>query len=123
MVLLLCISICANSQDITGKWEGTLSIQGAELPLVLKISRADKVYTTLMDSPAQGARDIPIEETSFTNNRLSISSPKLGIRFAGTFMPDSNRIDGIFNQAKFSLPLKLTRSPQKDDKPSTNSSF
>lgn len=117
IVFLLCTTIFVNAQDITGKWEGTLSIQGAELPLIFKITKSDNVYTTLMDSPAQGARDIPIEETSFTNNRLSISSPKLGIKFAGTFMSDSNKIDGIFNQAKFSLPLKLVRSPQKDEKP------
>lgn len=117
ILLLLCSSAFVRAQDISGKWQGALSIQGAELPLVFKISKVNNVYTTLMDSPAQGARDISIEETSFTNNRLSISCPKLGIKFAGTFQPDSNKIEGIFNQAKFSLPLKLVRSSEKNDTP------
>lgn len=113
--LILFFAMSLKAQDIAGKWEGTLRIQGAELPLVFKITKNNDIYTTVMDSPAQGSRDIPIEETRFINNRLSLSSPKLGIKFAGAFMPDSNKINGIFNQAKFSLPLKLLRSTMKDD--------
>lgn len=113
--LVSCLAMPLMAQDISGRWEGKLSIQGAELPLVFKISKTNDSYTTVMDSPAQGSRDIPIEETRFINNRLSLSSPKLGIKFAGAFTPDSNKIDGIFNQAKFSLPLKLLRATMKDD--------
>jgi len=115
IILLSYTLLEIKAQDISGKWRGTLTIQGAELPLVFKISKANNGYTTLMDSPAQGAHNIPIEETSFADNRLSISSPKLGIKFAGTFVPDSDKIEGIFNQAKFSLPLKLVRSTEKDE--------
>ena len=57
-------------QDITGKWNGILKVQGTQLRIVFNITQTDKVYSSTMDSPDQGAKGIPVTSTNYENSIL-----------------------------------------------------
>ena len=84
------------SQEIIGTWQGKLKVQGTELVVVFHIETQDAEYSSLMDSPTQGAFGIPTTKTTFDNGKLEIVVTNLGIFYQGTLHNDT--ITGTFNQ-------------------------
>ncbi len=97
----------STSQEITGQWNGVLKIQGMQLRLVFNISKTATGYTSTMDSPDQGAKDIPTSSTSFENNLLNIKIEKAKIEYVGTLGKD-NIIFGNFSQAGQTFSMDLS---------------
>ena len=97
----------STSQEITGQWNGVLKIQGMQLRLVFNISKTATGYTSTMDSPDQGAKDIPTSSTSFENNVLNIKIEKAKIEYVGTLGKD-NIIVGNFSQAGQTFSMDLS---------------
>lgn len=108
VLLFMAIGLQAWSQEAQGNWKGTLSVQGIEMPLIFNITQTNGVYTSTMDSPAQGATDIPMDETTFINNELSIQFKQAGIKYVGQL--EDSKITGIFFQGGMELPLLLEKS-------------
>jgi len=106
--LLLISFTWVFSQDITGEWNGALHVQGMQLRLVFHISKTDTAFNATMDSPDQGAKDIPMSKVTFENQLLTIEMSAAGIKYTGK--PDSNGIVvGTFQQGGQSFPLNLSR--------------
>ncbi len=100
------------AQDITGTWSGKLDVQGQELPLVLHISKEAGQLTSTMDSPAQGATGIGVDETTFSDNTLSFKINQIGASYEGTL--EGNTLNGTFSQAGMELPLSFEKGePEK----------
>lgn len=95
------------SQEISGSWTGELDIQGNKLPLVFNIKPIGNALKTTMDSPKQGAKDIPVTSTTFEKNELEIKANEMGITYKGTLKND--KIEGTFTQGQMSLPLILSK--------------
>ena len=100
------------SQDIIGSWKGTLKAQGVNLEVVFHIKKQDPGYTSLMDSPTQGAFDIPTTKTTYSNGKLEIVVSNLAVFYQGSFNNDT--IIGTFNQGGIPFPLVLTRTEKKE---------
>ena len=98
----------AFSQEITGEWEGALSIQNTTLRLVFHINKTDIGYSATMDSPDQGAKGIKMSHITFENALLTIELRIATIKYTGTL--DKNTINGTYSQAGQSMPLVLTKS-------------
>ena len=98
----------ATAQDLSGSWKGTLSVQGTEMPLIFNIKQENGELTSTMDSPSQGATDIPMDETSFVENTLTIAFKQAGLKFVGT--PEGELIKGTFFQGPMELPLNLEKT-------------
>jgi len=96
-----------SAQDISGTWNGVLTVPSQELPIVFHINKKDGNYFTTMDSPAQGAKGLATDKTIFSNKELEITMSKLMIVFKGSLKNDT--IKGTFTQAGMEFPLKLTR--------------
>ena len=110
MVILLAIFVygtVAHAQDITGQWNGVLSVQGMNLRIVFHINRTDGGYTSTMDSPDQGAAGIPVTTTSFDGSNLSLAIPNLALSYQGEFKTDS--VVGTFSQGGLSIPMILKK--------------
>ena len=107
-ILGLFIGLGAIAQDINGSWKGTLSVQGAEMPLIFNVSNEDGALNSTMDSPSQGAADIPMDETSFVDNTLTIIFKQAGIKYVGTL--EESKIDGTFYQGGMEFPLVLEKT-------------
>ena len=99
----------SQAQDITGQWNGVLSVQGINLRIVFHINKTGDGYTSTMDSPDQGAAGIPVATTTFDGSKLSLAIPNIGMTYEGEFKTDS--VAGTFKQGAVSIPLTLKRKP------------
>ncbi|HOT95594.1 MAG TPA: alpha/beta fold hydrolase [bacterium] len=95
---------------ITGAWQGTLKVMGSELRLVFRIAQsADGTLTALLDSPDQGAKDIPTSKVTFERDSLRIESALIHGLYQGRFHRDSLVFAGFWKQGGMSFPLDLKR--------------
>lgn len=107
-LFLMVLGIQAWSQEAVGNWKGILSVQGTEMPLLFNVTLTEGVYSSTMDSPEQVVIDIPMDETSFTNNELILQFEEAGIKYEGQLV--GSKITGIFFQGGMELPLLLEKS-------------
>jgi pimeloyl-ACP methyl ester carboxylesterase len=114
LLTIICFFCLSNllGQEIIGSWGGELEVQGTKLPLVFNIKQNGTQLTTTMDSPMQGAKDIPVNETIFIKNELTLSAPSMQLQFKGILNHD--KLEGTFSQGQMSLPFNLTRKKEGD---------
>lgn len=114
LLLLLYVVIgifVANAQ--TGVWSGDLEVQGMKLPLVVHLDEDNPT----IDSPAQGAKGIPIKVSRTEPDGLTIKIPSLGATYKGKF--ENGKITGTFSQRGIELPLVLTQGETVLKRPQT----
>jgi pimeloyl-ACP methyl ester carboxylesterase len=95
------------SQEITGQWNGVLKVQGMQLKIVFNISKGAAGYSATMDSPDQGAKGIPVSNTSFVNPNLKLEVANLRVEYTGVLK--DRVISGTFRQNGAEFPMDLTR--------------
>ncbi len=126
-ILLTLLSVPGYSAErgIEGVWVGTLKVSVVELRIVFKINRnEDSSLKATMDSPDQGAENIPVNKVTFENGKLFLESKAVMGTYDGTLQPDGS-IEGTWKQSGLSLPLVLKRTeevpelrrPQEPEKP------
>lgn len=99
----------SQGQSIAGNWQGALSVQAINLRIVFKIVSDNKGLHAKMDSPDQGARDIPCDSVNTNGSEIVIDMKSIGGSYAGTLTNDTT-IDGKWSQGGMSLPLVLHRT-------------
>lgn len=107
ILILFLVPTVVFSQDITGQWNGALSVQGMQLRLVFHITKSESGYSSTMDSPDQGAKGIPVTTTTFENAKLKLEVPAARIEYSADFK--DNAFVGTFKQGGLELPLNLSR--------------
>lgn len=105
-ILLLSIQFIF-AQEITGSWKGELDVQGMKLPLVFHIKNEGEKLISTLDSPKQGATNIPVSTTSYSADQLTLELPALAISYSGKVTNES--INGTFKQGGMELPLILSK--------------
>jgi uncharacterized protein len=104
-------------QKIEGIWLGTLTVPGAELRIVINLSKnADGKLIATLDSPDQGAKGIPVEEVTFVNGHLGLAARSLNGGYEGNFTSDGSSIEGTWSQNGASFPLNVKRVDKVDEK-------
>jgi hypothetical protein len=100
---------------LQGVWKGTLEV-GVSLRLVVKISETSpgKLIGT-MDSPDQGARNIPLTTVEYSKPTARFDIASIDGHFEGTLQDDGSAIDGTWTQAANSTPCLLTRADPTED--------
>jgi len=95
---------------IEGIWEGKLKVPGTELRIVFKISKnPDGTLTATLDSPDQGATDIPVEEVIFIDITLRLEVKSVGGVYEGKVSEDFLVIKGEWKQSGGVFPLTVKR--------------
>ena len=107
LFILASVSVSTLAQDITGQWNGLLEVQGIKLRLVFNVNKTDGEYTSTMDSPDQGAKDIPVTTTTFEDPKIKFEIKKIGAEYTGELK--EGEIIGTFKQAGQEFPLNLSR--------------
>lgn len=107
-IALVLMGVQTYAQEIVGSWKGTLAVQGTEMPLIFNINEEGGNLKSTMDSPSQGATDIPMDETTYAENELTIIFKQAGIKYVGT--SDGAKLTGTFYQGGMELPLVLTKT-------------
>jgi len=99
------------AQDITGTWNGILNVQGMQLRLVFNVTTTPEGIKATMDSPDQGAKDIPVSKAAFDPPKVTFEIAMAGIKYQGELK--NGIIDGNFYQSGMEWPLQLTREQQE----------
>jgi len=124
LLITILTSISLTAQDITGQWNGVLKVQGTQLRLVFNVSESRNGFSSTMDSPDQGAKGIPVTNTTFKNSKIKFEITNVGIEYNGELKGDD--IVGIFKQGGQEFPMNLSRKavgtpaakrPQEPTKP------
>ncbi|GHN01672.1 hypothetical protein WSM22_31610 [Cytophagales bacterium WSM2-2] len=113
-IFLLLISLVSYSQELSGQWNGKLSVQDVELRIVFHIIKAEGKYTATLDSPDQNAKDIPVTSVSLGSPDVKIEISNIGMVFEGTL--DGNKISGKWAQSGRTFPLELLRQEKESKK-------
>ena len=99
-----------------GSWQGNLDNNGTPLPLVLKFGKSKYgALIALLDSPQQGATNIPTTKATLEGDSVIIIANNLMAMYRGKYEKDSSLIRGIWYQVGKLFPLVL----KKTDKPLT----
>jgi hypothetical protein len=97
------------NKNITGSWLGKLSVNGTDLRVVFNLKLAGKDSLTFtLDSPDQGAKDIPGGEVTLDKKNLILKAPSINGEFNGIVTGDST-IEGNWTQNVGTLPLNLKK--------------
>lgn len=103
----LPVQAVAPARDLAGTWEGPLTVGSQSIRVVFRI-RPDG--TAVMDSPDQGARDIPVETPTMEGGVVRLTVPSLRGQFEGRRSDDGTVLTGVLAQGGVTLPLVLTRT-------------
>ncbi len=96
--------------SLNGRWQGVLSVGGAKLRLVLKVTAGeDGGYAGALDSPDQGASDLKIDSVSYTGNSLRFEMHAIGASYEGTVSSDGTEIAGRWKQGTLDAALIFRR--------------
>ena len=114
-IFALFVSAVLFSQSPEGSWNGLLKVQGQQIRLVINIQQAENGYKATMDSPDQGAKGIPVDLVTFTNDTLKFEVKMIGVTYTGVLGEDKV-IKGTFAQMGMSLPLDLTTTKIEKEK-------
>ncbi len=113
-ILILAAEVAAGSlvsaQDIAGDWQGTLAANGAELRLLLHVTKGDGgALRATLDSVDQNANGIPVSSISLKDSKLSLGVAAVHGTYEGKVAADGKTISGTWTQGQ-PLPLEFKRA-------------
>ena len=108
-LMIFFIGFAVSALSFSGKWEGTLKAGLVKLRLVFNIQESqDGTLSATLDSPNQGATDIPCEATRVPgNDKIEINVPLYHAKFTGAL--NNGKIEGTFSQNGLNLPLTMEK--------------
>jgi len=110
---MICFCVSVFGQNITGAWNGLLTIQSKQMNLVFLIAKCGNTYSAILDCPDQDNYGISVRSVKFEASILTIQLANSDIQFVGK-LNSNGSFDGVLNQAGISFPLRLSR-PEADD--------
>jgi hypothetical protein len=103
------------SSPLQGVWKATLEV-GVPIRIVVRVSEtATGKYNGTMDSPDQGARNIPLTTAAYAKPTARFHVASIDGHFEGTLNEDGSAIDGTWTQGANSIPCLLTRADPAED--------
>ena len=112
-MIAACMVCTAAAQSVTGRWAGKLQVTGGQLTLVLRIQEGEGgKLSAFLDSPDQGAYDIPCDSVVYSAPHLKVIMGAIGGQYEATL--EDNSLRGQFTQGGASSPLVLTPSAEED---------
>lgn len=94
-----------------GDWMGSLTLGSTDLRVVFHLRReSDGALTGTMDSPDQGATDIPLGRILIESDTLRLRVPSIAGAYAGVLGDRAKALDGVWIQGGQRLPLALERT-------------
>lgn len=123
-VLLVALSgapVGADPVDVSGHWEGAVTLPGTELGLLVDLSRQDGVWSGTADIPMQGAKGIALVGVRAVGDSLVFALA--GVPGEPTFrgVRGDDRITGTFTQGGRTFPFHLGReklaAPRRPQEP------
>jgi len=116
IAIMLFVTTSYAQNRIDGVWTGKLNAGTQTLTIVIHVNHDSNGNTTSsLDSPDQGACDIPAKVDYCSSDSIAISITNLGASFKGRLKGDE--IIGGFSQMGYNFPLNLKRGEEKLNRP------
>jgi hypothetical protein len=97
-------------KDFEGTWNGTLSLQGTNLRLVLRmLNQSDGTASGTIVSVDQGGIEFPLALTQKASS-LTLNTPAIGGDFFSGSLNAGGKLAGTFSQGPITAPLTFVRS-------------
>ena len=109
----LSVDVYAQENDLAGTWSGSLEVMGQKLPLLFHFEAVEEGWKGTADSPAQGAKGMPLKNILFNGLMASWEFEQIPALYEGVLVGDT--LKGNFTQSGTVFPLELTRSPEGSD--------
>ena len=109
--ILLVLATLQSKAQIEGYWKGQIDLGVQKLEMAFDIKATDGGFSATLDVPAQGASDIPVDETVFQDNHLQLTMKAMGATYSGTMK--EGRIEGEFTQRGMTFPLNLEKGEKE----------
>lgn len=106
LVLSACLSMSAG--EFAGCWKGEV----AGLQVIFNIEEDAGAFSAALDSPMQGAKDVPCGNVTVKGDSITIDMPLLSARFAGRMQSDGQSVTGTFTQG-VSMPVTFVRTTRE----------
>lgn len=120
LVGILFPTICFAQSSVDGSWKGNLNVApGSSITLGLNIS-SDSSKSVTMDSPDQGAFDLPCSVIYQSPDSINIAIKSIGMTYSAKLISD--KLVGSLSQQGYTFPLdfergKITINRPQDPKP------
>lgn len=99
------------AQNIVGNWEGTLQIQGTELPIIFHITKDNNgKHSATFDSPKQKAFNLACSDVVIREDSVILIMQILKGRYAGKLNDTELQLSGNWFQGNNALPLHLVKT-------------
>ena len=108
IILLLFFVVGSSFAQVEGYWKGQIDLGAQKLEMGFDIKASVDGYSATLDVPAQGAKDIPVDETVFQGNHLQMTMSAMGASYSGEL--NEGVIEGEFAQRGMTFPLHLTKA-------------
>ncbi len=100
----------ANSPtNLAGTWQGTLSFNGHDLRLELKVDKSGDGWTGKMYSIDQSPQPFPVNTLTLQGGQVKFDIQRIGGTFDGKMSADGSTINGTWSQGPKPLDLVLKR--------------
>lgn len=96
------------ASDLAGAWQGAIITPAGRSELTLTIDADGKA---LLDNPAMGMSDVPVEGPTITEGEVRFAVPSAGARFEGRLSEDRKTLTGSLIAGRLTVPLVLTHGP------------
>ena len=107
---LLFIQTYAQDVQYPGIWQGKLQLPGQELRIVFNISKNQNgQLIAKMDSPDQGATNIPVTEVLANEKEIILKVNSIGGVYKGNMQNDKQTIKGLWKQNNYQFSLNLSK--------------
>ncbi len=115
MIAALLLAACAytqNAPDMSGVWEGTITLPGMPLGITIEFTKADDgTFAGKIDIPLQNAKGLPLVNIAVKEAAVSFDIADIPgePKFTGTMADDGKTIAGDFTQGGGKFPFSLKR--------------
>jgi catechol 2,3-dioxygenase-like lactoylglutathione lyase family enzyme len=91
-------------------WEGVLDIGSVKLRLLLKLAESQGAIVGRLDSPDQGATNLPIDSITRAGSTLRFEMRSIGAKYEGSFDSSVRELTGAWTQGGRNWPLTFRKS-------------
>ena len=114
IIIVLFFAVLHCSGQIEGYWKGQIDLGVQKLETAFDIKAIENGYSATFDVAAQGAFDIPVDETTFQDGHLQLTMSALDAIYTGTLK--DGLIEGAFTQRGMTFPLNLVKAEKKEQR-------
>ena len=114
-VALTCQAQVQPTTALLGSWSGKLKVGTISLTVVLHLEQADGYVKASLDSPDQGAKDIPANKEYLSDDSIAVKVEMIGATYRAKLK--DGKLDGTFSQSGMKFPLVMTKGVPEVKRP------